>query len=93
MEFTQLLRAGLRLLVGPNPQCSHPVETIKINAYNNQRENLSTQYKQKFTGLTSSFLKLVMNGSDNDPSLLAQMLLKPHCQENSEIQESLRLVT
>ena len=42
--------------------------------------------------LICSFLKLVLDGFDNDPPLLAQMLLKTHCQENSEIQESLRLL-
>ena len=79
-------------LGGVNPQWSHPVDTIKINAHSNQRNKVSTQYKEKFTRLTSSSLKLVLNGSDNDPSLLAQMLLKTHCQENSEIQESFRLL-
>ena len=38
------------------------------------------------------FLKLALNGSDNDPSLLAQMLVKTFCQEDSEMQESLRLL-
>ena len=33
------------------PQCNHPVETIKLNAHNNQRNKLSTEHKQKFTGL------------------------------------------
>ena len=42
--------------------------------------------------LTSFFLKLVLNGSKNDHPPLAQKMLKPHCQENSEIQESLRLL-
>ena len=42
----------------------------------------SAQYKQNFTGLTRSFLKLVLNGSDKDLSLLAQMLLK-HIAKNT----------
>ena len=74
MEFTQLRRAGLRFPVGLNPQCSHPVDTIKSNAHNNQRNKLSTQYEQKATRLTSSFLKLVLNGSDMILPLLPRKL-------------------
>ena len=65
---------------------------MKIKARINQRNKVSTQYEQKFIRSTSSFLKQVLNGSDNDPSPLAQKLLKTHCQENSEIEESLRLL-
>ena len=54
VEFTQLLRAGLGSMVGLNPYCSHPVETIKLNAHNNQRQALNSA-QTKFTGLISSF--------------------------------------
>ena len=40
VEFTQLLRAGLGSTVGLNPQHSHPVGTIKLNAHINQRQVL-----------------------------------------------------
>ena len=58
--------------------------------HNNQRNKLSAQYKQNFTRLTSSSLKMVSNGSDNDPSPLP-LMSEPCCQENSGMQESLRL--
>ena len=78
--------------VGLNPQCSHPVGTKGIKHTSIKETKLSTQYKQKFYWLTGSFLKLVLDGSYNDPSLLAQKLLKPCCQEHSEIQESRTLL-
>ena len=53
---------------------------------------LATQYKQKFYWLAGPFLKSMWDGSSNDPSFLAQKLLKTLCQVNSEIQESLRVL-
>ena len=53
---------------------------------------LATQYKQKSYQLTSSFLKLMWDGSSSYRSFLAQKLLKTHYQVRSEIQESLRLL-
>ena len=53
---------------------------------------LATQKKQEFHQLKGSYLRSVWDGSSNDPSLLAQMLLKCCRRVNLEMQESVRLL-
>ena len=53
-EFTQILGAGLGSMAELSLQCSPPVETKKLNKYNNLRKALNSA-EAKFTGLTISF--------------------------------------
>ena len=43
-----LLKSRLGSMVGLNPQCSHPVETIMINAHSNQRKALSSEQMEVY---------------------------------------------
>ena len=47
-------RAGLGSIIGLNPQCSHPAETTKLNAHNNQRQGLNSA-QTRLTGVTGYF--------------------------------------